>query len=71
MRRGDRMRHRDRGESVVVSDARLMLHTLALRRALASDEYELSPVVAPAIAAYGSEGQTAAELQLALSELPD
>jgi ATP-dependent Clp protease ATP-binding subunit ClpC len=54
-----------------VSDARLAFQTLALRRALPSDWFELAPVVAPSIASYGSEAQTAMELQLALSELAD
>jgi len=51
-------------------DAKLTFETLALRRAMPSGEFELAPIVAPAIAAYGAEGQTALELQLALSELP-
>jgi len=51
-------------------DAKLTFQTLALRRAMPSGEFELAPIVAPAIAAYGAEGQTALELQLALSELP-
>jgi ATP-dependent Clp protease ATP-binding subunit ClpC len=54
-----------------MSDAKLTFQTLALRRALPSDGFELAPIVAPAIAAYGSESHTASELQLALSELPD
>lgn len=54
-----------------MSDARLTFQTLALRRELASDHCELAPVAAPQLAAYGSEGQTTAELQLALAELAD
>jgi ATP-dependent Clp protease ATP-binding subunit ClpC len=52
-----------------VSDAKLAFGTLALRRALPSEWFELAPVVAPAIASYGSELHTAMELPLALSEL--
>jgi hypothetical protein len=54
-----------------MTDAKLTFHTLALRRALAADCFELAPVAAPAITAYGSAHQTMLELQLALSELPD
>ncbi|HSR96930.1 MAG TPA: AAA family ATPase, partial [Kofleriaceae bacterium] len=54
-----------------MSDDKLAFMTLALRRALPSEWFELSPVAAPAIASYGSEGQTAMELPLALSELAD
>jgi ATP-dependent Clp protease ATP-binding subunit ClpC len=54
-----------------MSDAKLRFQTLALRRALPSDWFELAPIAAPAIAAYGSEDHTALELQLALSELSD
>ncbi len=42
-----------------------------MRRELPSDHCELAPVAAPQLAAYGSEGQTTAELQLALAELAD
>ena len=45
--------------------------TLALRRELASDHHEMSPVIAPAVVAYGGDDQVAGQLQLALSELPD
>ncbi|MCX5745723.1 MAG: AAA family ATPase, partial [Proteobacteria bacterium] len=54
-----------------MSDAKLKFTTLALRRALPSDHFELSPIVAPQIVAYGEEDRTATELALALSELPD
>ena len=54
-----------------MTDAKLTFQTLALRREMSSDCFELAPLVAPSIAAYGSEGQTAMELGLALSELPD
>ncbi|HEX3480507.1 MAG TPA: hypothetical protein VHT91_36065, partial [Kofleriaceae bacterium] len=54
-----------------MSDARLTFATLAVRRELPSDHCELAPVAAPQLAAYGSEGQTTAELQLALAELAD
>jgi ATP-dependent Clp protease ATP-binding subunit ClpC len=54
-----------------VSNDKLAFATLALRRALPSDWFELAPVAAPAIVSYGSEGQTAMELPLALSELAD
>ncbi|HEY0989932.1 MAG TPA: hypothetical protein VGD80_22840, partial [Kofleriaceae bacterium] len=52
-----------------MSDAKLAFQTLALRRALPSDWFELSPLVAPVTASYGSELHTAMELPLALSEL--
>ena len=51
--------------------AKLRFTTLALRRELASEHHELAPVVAPSVLAYGSEGSTALELSLALSELAD
>jgi ATP-dependent Clp protease ATP-binding subunit ClpC len=54
-----------------VADAKLEFMTLALRRALASDQSELAPVTAPQIMSYGPEDRTTQELQLALSELPD
>ena len=53
------------------SDSKLRFQTLALRRELASDNNELSPVIAPQITSYGPEDRTAVELALALSELPD
>jgi ATP-dependent Clp protease ATP-binding subunit ClpC len=54
-----------------VSDAKLRLSTLAIRRELPSQNVELSPVASPALAAYGSEPHARAELTLALSEIPD
>ena len=54
-----------------MSDDRLRLETLALRRAMASDYDELSPVAASTVTAYGEEDRTRAELELALSELAD
>ncbi len=54
-----------------MSDSKLTFSTIALRRVLASDHHEMSPVVLPGIVAYGAEGRTALELGLALSELPD
>jgi hypothetical protein len=51
-----------------VSDGKLTFQTLALRRALPSDWFELAPVVASPLTSYGSKGQTQAELALALSE---
>jgi ATP-dependent Clp protease ATP-binding subunit ClpC len=53
------------------ADNKLRFATLALRRALASEHDELSPIVSPQLAAYGTEERTRNELQLALSELPD
>ena len=52
-------------------DAKLQFTTLALRRALPSELFELAPAIATQIVAYGVEDRTALELQLALSELPD
>jgi ATP-dependent Clp protease ATP-binding subunit ClpC len=54
-----------------VSETKLRFTTLALRRALASEHDELAPVVSSQLAAYGTEERTRAELELALSELPD
>jgi len=54
-----------------VSDSKLVFTTLALRRALASDQSELAPVTAPHVMSYGPDDRTTQELQLALSELPD
>ncbi|NVB85729.1 MAG: ATP-dependent Clp protease ATP-binding subunit [Kofleriaceae bacterium] len=54
-----------------MSDTKLEFTTLALRRTMASDYAELSPIVAPQVTAYGSEDWTRTELSLALSELPD
>ena len=53
------------------SDPKLRFQTLALRRELASDNHELSPVVAPQVLSYGPPDRAAVELSLALSELPD
>jgi ATP-dependent Clp protease ATP-binding subunit ClpC len=50
---------------------KLSFSTLALRRELPSDHFDLAPVTTPTIASYGTEDRTALELQLALSELPD
>nr|MBA2540029.1 hypothetical protein [Deltaproteobacteria bacterium] len=50
---------------------KLRFTTLALRRTLASDHHEMSPITASTIAAYGQEDRVADELTLALSELPD
>ncbi|MEP6863742.1 MAG: AAA family ATPase [Deltaproteobacteria bacterium] len=54
-----------------MSNERLRLATLALRRAMASEYYELSPVAASQVTTYGEEDRTRAELELALSELAD
>jgi ATP-dependent Clp protease ATP-binding subunit ClpC len=54
-----------------VSDTKLRFTTLALRRAMASEYDELSPLVSPALTTYGEEDRTRTELELALSELPD
>jgi len=54
-----------------VADDKLQFMTLALRRALPSDNHELAPVVAPGITSYGPEDRTVIELQLAMSEVPD
>ena len=54
-----------------MSDTRLRFTTLALRRALASELFELAPVASPAVTSYGAEDRTRTELELALSELPD
>jgi hypothetical protein len=48
MQRRDGLGGRGGGKAPDVTDDRLTIHTLALRRALASGEHELSPVVAPA-----------------------
>ncbi len=55
----------------MTDDAKLKLQTLVLRRELASEYSELSPVAAPSIASYGEEDRTRGELELALSELAD
>jgi ATP-dependent Clp protease ATP-binding subunit ClpC len=54
-----------------MSNERLRLATLALRRAMASEYYELAPVAASQVTTYGEEDRTRAELELALSELAD
>jgi ATP-dependent Clp protease ATP-binding subunit ClpC len=54
-----------------VSESKLRFTTLALRRAMASENDELQPIVLPQITAYGTEERTRSELELALSELPD
>jgi len=51
--------------------SRLRLATLVVRRAMASEYYELAPVAASVITTYGEEDRTRAELELALSELAD
>ena len=53
-----------------MSDDKLRFTTLALRRELASEHVELSPVVLPGVIAYGDEDRAPVELSLALSELP-
>jgi ATP-dependent Clp protease ATP-binding subunit ClpC len=55
----------------VTDQPKLRFDTLALRRELPSEHHELSPVTAPSIVSYGTEERTRAELELALSELPD
>lgn len=52
-------------------EGKLGFATLALRRVMASDHHELSPIVASSIVAYGTEARASMELQLAMSELPD
>ena len=54
-----------------MSNERLRLATLALRRAMASEYHELAPVTAAQVTTYGEEDRTRAELELALSELAD
>ena len=54
-----------------MSETKLRFMTLALRRTMASDHDELSPLVIPQATAYGTEERTRTELELALSELPD
>jgi len=50
---------------------RLRFTTLALRRTLASEYDELSPIALPQLTAYGSDENARAQLELALSELTD
>src|SRR6188508_2460003 len=57
--------------SMTDKTSKLRFSTLALRRELPSDHFELAPLVAPTILAYGPEVRTALELSLALSELGD
>ncbi|HEY5946971.1 MAG TPA: hypothetical protein VIV40_15815, partial [Kofleriaceae bacterium] len=54
-----------------MSETKLKFTTLVLRRNMASDHDELSPIVLPQATAYGTEERTRTELELALSELPD
>jgi len=54
-----------------MSNERLRLATIALRRVMASEYSELAPVAASQVTTYGEEDRTRAELELALSELAD
>ncbi|MDB4957290.1 MAG: ATP-dependent Clp protease [Myxococcales bacterium] len=54
-----------------MSDDKLRLTTLAIRREMPSEHVEMAPLVSPAITAYGEEDRARSELALTLSELPN
>ena len=54
-----------------MTESKLRFTTIALRRVMASEHHEVSPVVMPGVVSYGTEDRTAMELGLALSELPN